>query len=117
MFGESKTAVLICNSIASVSTVGKINLIDGINTIDTINRMKITHTKTRWYFAVRGADGYMIEGCVEFSRDMNGRKRASVYDYHGSKLLWSTTGVRRMDQRTAAMAFQVYTEQKAKHDR
>lgn len=76
--------------------------------------MKIVCTKTRWYFCAYTPRGYPVEGCVEFSRTANGRKQASVYDYAGSTLLWSTSGVRRMDGRTAKLAFSVYAEQVAK---
>jgi len=75
--------------------------------------MKVVCTKTRWYFCAYHV-GYPIEGFVEFSRTHNGKKKASVYDYRGTTLLWSTTGVQRMDGRSAKLAFTVYAEQEAK---
>jgi len=77
-------------------------------------RDKIKLVKTRWYFRTHGPHGYAIEACVEFSVRGDGKKLASVYDYRGTMLLWSTTGVRRMDAKTARMAFAVYAEQEAR---
>lgn len=76
--------------------------------------MKVVNTKTRWYFCAYTPNGYPVEGYVEFARMGNGKKRADIYEYGGRTLLWSTTGVRRADGRTAKMAFGVYAEQVAK---
>jgi hypothetical protein len=73
--------------------------------------MKIICTKTRWYFETYAVNGHQISGCVEFAKDAKGVKRVEVYDLRGAELLWSSSGVRRMDAGTARMAFEVYAKQ------
>jgi hypothetical protein len=72
--------------------------------------MKATLTKTRWYFEARAPDGYVVDGCVEFSKDGSGTRQVNVYECRGARLLWSSTGFHRADAKTAKLAFEAYVE-------
>jgi len=72
--------------------------------------MTVTQTKVRWYFSGL-AGGSTIHGFVEFAKEPNGPQRADIYNYSGTKRLWSTLGVRRASGQTAKRAFEVYVSE------